>query len=110
MKKIILAIVLCLPSVALLLAAELKNGGFSGVRVILFDESGGQQPPQIPKSWRFVGVGNGEKTNETSLWFQDNNGTIYAVTGFHENWHFIMHPYVYRMEGTPDNLSGLSVR
>jgi hypothetical protein len=59
--------------------------GFS-IREVRFDESesgkGSKPLPIIPRSWRFVGVSNGEKVNSNILWFQDRDGHIYGVSGF----------------------------
>jgi hypothetical protein len=51
---------------------------------IRFDESVGPQKPtpKVPKSWRFVGVTNGAKSNVTQLWFEGTDGTIYMLKGF----------------------------
>jgi hypothetical protein len=65
--------------------------GFT-INEIRFDESmGGKKPlPQIPKSWHFVGVSNGEKENNNNLWFQDAAGNIYMLQGFTDGRNFIM--------------------
>jgi len=66
-------------------------GGFV-IREIRFDESmgGGKPTPKIPKSWRLVGVSNGENMNCNNLWFQDTDGNIYLVQGFVSNGKFIL--------------------
>lgn len=73
--------------------------GFT-IKQVRFDESmGGQKPsPQIPKSWRFVGVSNGEKQNGNTLWFQDGDGNIYAIAGFTSNAQFTLLPNVHKLE------------
>ena len=62
------------------------------IREIRFDESmGDKRPtPKIPKSWRLVGISNGEKGNSNNLWFQDTDGNIYLVQGFVSYGQFIL--------------------
>lgn len=70
--------------------------GFT-MREIRFDESMGNKlpTPQIPRSWKFIGVSNGEKPNNNNLWFQDSSGTIYMAHGFAENdAMFILSDYI----------------
>src|SRR5438128_389758 len=58
-------------------------GAFT-VNEIRFDESEGPKKPtpSFPKSWRFVGVSNGEKQNSNNLWFQEPGGNIFVLRGF----------------------------
>ncbi len=65
-----------------------------------FDESGGEKrpTPHIPKTWKLVGVSNGEKLNSNNLWFQDVAGTIYRVEGFNTVGKFIFRSEIYRLD------------
>ena len=49
-----------------------------------FDESAikNRPLPTIPKTWRFIGVSNGEKSNTNTLWFQDKGGDIYMLESY----------------------------
>jgi len=78
-----------------------KLQGFT-LNEIRFDESeGGKKPtPQIPKSWRFVGVSNGEKSNSNNLWFQDSSGNIYMFQGFTDGPTFIINENVGELHAT----------
>ncbi|MCE8429791.1 MAG: hypothetical protein J5U19_15570 [Candidatus Methanoperedens sp.] len=70
-------------------------GGFV-IKEIRFDESMGDEKPtpKIPKSWRLVGVSNGENMNYNNLWFQDSDGNIYLVQGFVSYGQFILQPSI----------------
>jgi hypothetical protein len=59
-----------------------------------FDESPGRKlpTPRIPRSWRFMGVSNGEKPNSNNLWFQDASGNIFMVSGSNKSGKFIVAP------------------
>lgn len=48
---------------------------------IRFDESmGNKKPlPQVPKSWQFVSVVQGGKTNVNNLYFRDKEGNIQII-------------------------------
>ena len=65
-------------------ALQQPQGFYQDVQEIRFDESMGRKKatPLVPRSWRFVGVSNGEKMNSNHLWFQDVAGNIYLVKGF----------------------------
>ncbi|MGZ3499660.1 MAG: hypothetical protein ACXVAK_19225, partial [Vulcanimicrobiaceae bacterium] len=76
--------------------AALVPEGFAASTEIRFDESVGKPKatPVIPKSWRFVGVSNGERANSNNLWFQDAQGRIYLIQGFTTDGKFIVEPSV----------------
>jgi hypothetical protein len=61
-------------------------------REIRFDDRPGsvKPTPKIPKSWRLVGISNGEKANCNNLWFLDTDGNIYLVQGFVTDGNFIL--------------------
>jgi hypothetical protein len=65
--------------------------GFN-IKEIRFDESTGEKLPVpiIPKDWKLISVSNGERSNSSSLWFQDTTGNIYLVQGFITAGQFII--------------------
>jgi hypothetical protein len=79
-------------------AHRARHLGFT-MGTIQFDETMGDKKPtpQIPSSWRFVGVSNGEKANSNNLWFQDDDGTIYSVQGFTTHRDFILQKYIQKL-------------
>ena len=99
-KKSYLLVVACVASFLLIgtgwiarqaVGQNKSLGGFV-IREIRFDESmGGTKPtPKIRKSWRLVGVSNGENMKCNNLWVQDTDGNIYLVQGFVSNGKFIL--------------------
>lgn len=77
-------------------AGSITLEGFGSAEEIRFDEStGGTRPtPMINKSWKLIGVSNGEKQNSNNLWFQDSAGNVYLVHGFTTHGQFIADPGV----------------
>jgi hypothetical protein len=73
--------------------------GFT-IKQVRFDESMGTKKPtpQIPKSWRFIAVSNGQGTNSNNVWFQDEDGTIYIVRGFSDGDDFILRQSLQKLE------------
>lgn len=100
-RKVLVAVALCVPGACLLAADQLQRGKLVGfdVREARFDESMGNKlpTPLIPKAWRFVGVANGEHANSNTLWFQDADGTVYCVTGFHDAGKFIIGSHIHKI-------------
>lgn len=47
-------------------------------------------PITIPKKWKLVNVSAGEGANESNLWFQDTDGTVYLLHGYIKNGMFVM--------------------
>jgi hypothetical protein len=47
-----------------------------------FDEDISRTEVRLPKSWKLVGVAPGARANVSILWFQDDDGTLYGMTGF----------------------------
>lgn len=76
--------------------AAQPQGFYQDIAEIRFDESYGKNKatPVIPKSWRFVGVSNGQKMNSNHLWFQDSAGNIYLVKGFSDDSGFILNEQI----------------
>ena len=72
------------------------EGFYKDIAEIRFDESLGTKKtaPVIPKSWRFVGVSNGQKVNSNHLWFQDAAGNIYLVKGFADSDSFTLYEQI----------------
>jgi hypothetical protein len=83
-----------------LTAEETLLEGFFITKEIRFDESIGERKPtpQIPKSWQFVGVSNGEKINSNNLWFQDKDGNIYLIQGFNSYGQFIVREGIQKLK------------
>ena len=100
----LISLVLCVVLTLFLTYSHLvaaQEGSMKGFRVqeIRFDEIvGGKRPtPRIPKGWRLVGVGNGEKMNMNNLWFQDGSGNIYLIQGFTTQGTFVLDWTVHRL-------------
>ena len=71
---------------------------FISVEAVKFrDVQGANNSPAIPKSWKLIGVSNGEKSNSSNLWFQDTNGSVYLLQGFTLQNKFILHENMYRI-------------
>lgn len=61
------------------------------------DTHGAGTSPSIPKSWKFIGVSNGEKSNSNNMWFQDSDGSVYLLQGFTSKNKFYIHENVYKI-------------
>lgn len=61
------------------------------------DAQGTSTPPSIPKSWKFISVSTGEKSNSNNLWFQDTDGSVYLLQGFSSQNKFFIHENVYKI-------------
>jgi len=71
---------------------------FISVEALKFrDIQGTNNSLAIPKSWKLVGVSNGEKSNSNNLWFQDTNGSIYLLQGFTSQNKFFVHENMYKI-------------
>lgn len=77
-------------------APQRPEGFYNEISEIRFDESLGKKKatPVLPKSWRFVGVSNGDKRNANHLWFQDPAGNIYLVKGFADDSGFTLNEQI----------------
>lgn len=53
--------------------------------------------PAIPKSWKLIGVSNGEKSNASNLWFQAEDGSVYLLQGFSSQNKFMLHEHAYKI-------------
>lgn len=56
------------------------------------------KPVTVPKSWKFIGVSNGEKQNGNNLWFQDVDGNIYLIDGYMDGKSFYLSGNIQRLE------------
>jgi hypothetical protein len=87
MKKSLLILCAAAP-LFFCISTSAQSNELSGFRIvdIHFDESITNKPlPKIPTAWRFVGVSN-YKSNGSNLWFQDNAGNIYLISGFTDDY------------------------
>ena len=63
----------------------------------LSDVQGIVKPLTIPKSWKLVGVSNGEKPDSNNLWFQDTEGSVYLLQGVTSQHKFSISQYIYKI-------------
>ncbi len=101
MAVVAMLVVVGIPSVA---ARAQSVAVLSGTADVHFDDSmtpGTLPLPAIPKTWRFVGVSNGEKRNSNTLWFEDRDGTIYVIQTFTTGGTIIMNEGVSKLRRQP---------
>ena len=96
MKKIVAVIVMFLVPSFVLFAVGTHHG-FYEIRPVHVQSD--KVSPKIPKTWRLVSVANGNTPNSNSLWFQDDDGSIFMISGFHDSTGFILNPNIAEIDG-----------
>lgn len=74
--------------------------GLADVELIKANRSmfSSNKPVTVPKSWKLIGVSNGEKQNNNNLWFQDVDGNIYLLDGTMDGKTFYLSGNIQKLE------------